>query len=106
MVGIFKLWLIYKIAISGQTEAARNLIKKICRLILILCCLICSDSEADIDVTTPTGVPNKKVPRKRLPKPKYHTPGTSQGVMASAARPRFSSSEGEDEYVPSGGALG
>ena len=69
---------------------------------------ICSDSEGDIDVTT-TDSPNKKstASKKRyLPKPKYHIPGTSQPATASAARPRFSSSEGEDdEYITSGSEL-
>ena len=68
----------------------------------------CSDSEGDIDVTT-TDSPNKKstASKKRyLPKPKYHIPGTSQPATASAARPRFSSSEGEDdEYITSGSEL-
>ena len=68
--------------------------------------LFSSDSEADIDVTT-TESPNKnKVLKKRLPKPKYHVTSFQGPASASAARPRFSSSEGEDdEYVTSGGDL-
>lgn len=66
-----------------------------------------SDSEAEIDVTTPGGASesSKKVLKRRLSKAKYHTPGTSQGVAASAARPHFSSSEAEDDDLTSGGEL-
>ena len=66
-----------------------------------------SDSEVDV-TNNETEVTKPKQKRKRAWKPKFHIPlpGASQGVTATAARPHFSSSEGEeDEFLTSGGEL-
>ncbi len=58
-----------------------------------------SDSDAEVDVTGggPAAPRTQPTPIRPLgPKPKYHAPGASKGVMAQTARPRFSSSS-EDE---------
>ena len=76
-----------------------------------------SDSDADIDVTSMKSKSEKTDKKKKVkqtakkkwvPKPKYHMQGTSQqGVTAAAARPRFSSSDGEgsDDDLTSNGEL-
>merc|ERR1711860_414001 len=70
-----------------------------------------SDSEVDVTNDLEHEVqqqPKKVHKRKRAWKPKFHIPlpGASQGVTAAAARPHFSSSEGEDdELLTSGGEL-
>ena len=72
-----------------------------------------SDSEAEVDVTSTSdavkdqGKSGKKVKRTWMDKPKYHLGGSSQnqGVTAAAARPHFSSSEGEDEDLTSNGEM-
>ena len=55
-----------------------------------------SDSDHELDVA---GGPARPVltPRPAGPKPKYHTPGASKGVVAQTARPRFSSSSEDEE---------
>ncbi len=67
----------------------------------LICPLSSSDSEAEVDVTGGGAAARPgaaATPRPSGPKPKYHTPGASKGVVAQTARPRFSSSsEDEDE---------
>ena len=67
-----------------------------------------SDSEVDVTNNDDQEVEKPKKLKKRKWKPKFHIPlpGASQGVTAAAARPHFSSSEGEDdELLTSGGEL-